>query len=107
MSGRKYVGDVGKPLSPGEILNTEKQIPGYVYDAFNECIAAAIRSGGTGYFTRHFLVSMLIQKAPLGEFFYHDLEAAAKDYEDHGWKVTFDMTNSSEPIGFTFTPRPE
>lgn len=106
MSGRKYVGDVGKPLSPGEVLNAKKQIPGYVYDAFNECIAEATR-GGTGYFTRHCLVSVLSRKAPIGEFFYEDLEAAARNYENYGWKVTFDMTNSSEPIGFTFTPRPE
>lgn len=74
MSGRKYVGDVGKPLSPSEILNAKKQIPGYVYDAFNECIADATSSGGTGYFTRHYLVSMIVRKAPTGEFFYEDLE---------------------------------
>lgn len=107
MSGRNRVGDFGKPLSPGEILNAKNQIPGYVYDAFNECIADATHSGGTGYFTRHYLVSMLVRKAPTGEFFYEDLEAAAKEYENHGWNVTFDMTNSNEPIGFTFKPRTE
>lgn len=106
MSGRKYVGDVGKPMSPEEIMSAKKQIPGYVYDAFNECIADATSSGGTGYFTRHYLVSMLVRKAPTGEFFYEDLEAAARDYENHGWNVAFDMTNSSTPIGFRFTPRP-
>lgn len=106
MSGRKYVGDVGKPLSPSETLNAKKQIPGYVYDAFNECIASTLEGGGA-QFTQHYLMTFIIRKAPIGEFFYPDLEAAANDYEDHGWKVTFDMTNSNEPIGFTSTPRPE
>lgn len=57
------VGDVGKPMSPEEILSARKQIPGYVYDAFNECIAEAIR-GGTGYFTRWALQSAILRRVP-------------------------------------------
>jgi len=96
-------------MSPEEIMSAKKQIPGYVYDAFNECIAEAIR-GGTGYFTQWALRSAILRRvpsclAPCYRLDTNDLPmealAAARDYEGHGWNVTFDTTNSR----FTFTPR--
>lgn len=106
MSGRKYVGDIGKPLSPSEILASKQEVPGYVYDAFNECIRDAA-DGQSVHFTRNHLLAAILRRAPREyDPWCKHLVVAAMDYEAHGWVVTFDMQEgSSEPYSFTFTPR--
>lgn len=113
MSGRKYVGDVGKPLSPGE-LKVKREVPGYVYDAFNECIisSASRRSDDDGIrVTREDLMAAILRRAPAGtsdtDIYNGRYLDAANDYAAHGWEVTRYVRNGSVPLMYNFKPRTE
>lgn len=89
------------------ILKTE-DIPGYVYDAFNACIAR----GFDGCLARVLQKDVVAEILRLGpdelerpDIFARGYLEIEKSYEARGWSVWYDRTDLVDPRGSSFTFR--
>lgn len=100
----------GKPITPDEVADLKNAIiPGVVFDAFNELIAAAW-NGASATIKQDAVVKRILQldlgidRALLFDAKYLDVE---ESYRSLGWNVVYDKPafNESYPATFTFTKR--
>ena len=99
----------GEPITPGDIAAIkQQQIPGFVFDSFNELIAKHY-DGTQSTFLQRDVTTLISEAGNCSESYVYDnrwLDVEAV-YERSGWKVEYDKPGFNEdyPARFTFTPK--
>jgi len=93
------------PLQPKDVAKTKQAvIPGEVFEAFNELIAASY-SSGSATIKQDDVIALVIKKliCTRDDIFVKHWLDVEKVYEQAGWEVYYDKPGHNESYAATFT----
>lgn len=91
-----------KPISPGEIaVHKAKVIPSFVFEAFNELIAAEYVNGRATIIQKD-VVALIKDKMGLDQTFNINWLNVEEAYKEQGWHVIYDKPAYNESYDASF-----